>query len=157
MKNIILNTDSYKASHYLQYPPKTTHVSSYIEARGGKFEEQLFFGLQMFLQEYLSKPISKDDIAEAKEIWQMHGLSFNEAGWLHILNKHEGYLPLEIQAVAEGTLLPIKNALVQVVNTDPECFWLTSYVETSLLRAVWYPTTVATLSYQCKKLIKKYS
>ena len=53
MRNIILNADSYKASHYLQYPPSTTEVSSYIEARGGEFPEAVFFGLQMFIKEYL--------------------------------------------------------------------------------------------------------
>jgi len=45
---------------------------------------------------------------------------------------------------------------VTVVNTDPRFYWLTSYLETSLLRAVWYPTTVATLSFECKKVIKRY-
>ena len=49
--NIILNTDSYKASHWLQYPPNTTSVLSYIEARGGEYPEAVFFGLQMFPQE----------------------------------------------------------------------------------------------------------
>jgi nicotinamide phosphoribosyltransferase len=52
-KNFILNTDSYKASHFLQYPPGTTHVSSYIETRGGDYEEAIFFGLQMFIKENL--------------------------------------------------------------------------------------------------------
>jgi nicotinamide phosphoribosyltransferase len=153
---IILNTDSYKASHHLQYPPTTSYVSSYIEARGGDFPHHLFFGLQMFLQEYLSKQITLAEINQAKEVFTMHGLPFNENGWLHILNKHNGYLPLEIQAVEEGTILPIRNVLLQVVNTDPECFWLTSYIETSLLRAIWYPTTVATISYHAKKIITKY-
>lgn len=41
------------------------------------------------------------------------------------------------------------------MNTDPEFFWLTSYVETTLLRAIWYPTTVASLSYYCKQIIKQ--
>ena len=53
MRNIILNTDSYKASHYLQFPPGTEEVWSYIESRGGKWDKHLFFGLQMFLKEYL--------------------------------------------------------------------------------------------------------
>ena len=48
--NLILNTDSYKTSHYLQYPPQTEYVSSYIESRGGDYPDTLFFGLQMFLK-----------------------------------------------------------------------------------------------------------
>ena len=155
-KNFILNTDSYKASHFLQYPPGTTHVSSYIETRGGDYEKAIFFGLQMFIKEYLEKPITYDDISEARAVMGAHGVPFNEEGWRYIVQNHNGYLPIEIQAVPEGTPVAMQNALVQVVNTDPECAWLTSYVETALLRAVWYPTTVATVSHSCKQTIARY-
>ena len=151
--NILLMTDSYKASHFLQYPRMTEHVSSYIESRGGKWSNTVFFGLQMFLKEYLSKPITLEMIDEADAFWQAHGEPFNRAGWMHILNKHGGWLPLQIQAVDEGTVLPTHNVLVQVMNTDPEVPWLTSFMETSLLRAIWYPTTVATNSFACKESI----
>ncbi len=153
MKNLLLMTDSYKASHYLQYPDRTEYVSSYIESRGGLYPHTVFFGLQMFLKEYLTKPITQEMIDEATEFWGGHGEPFNKAGWQHILEKHNGYLPLKIEAVPEGTVLPISNVLVQVVNTDPACFWLPSFMETALLRAVWYPTTVATNSHNCKYLI----
>jgi len=153
LRNLILNADSYKASHFLQYPPKTTRVSSYIESRGGKWDRAVFFGLQMALIEYLSKPITKADIDEADEFWTEHGLPFHHSGWEHILNKHKGFLPLKIEAVEEGSVVPGHNVLLQVENTDPECYWLTSYVETILMRAVWYPTTVCTNSFFCKKEI----
>ena len=155
-KNFILNTDSYKASHFLQYPPGTTHVSSYIETRGGDYEKAIFFGLQMFIKEYLEQPVTYDDISEAKQVLEAHGVPFNEEGWKYIVQNHNGHLPIEIQAVPEGTPVAMQNALVQVVNTDPECAWLTSYVETALLRSVWYPTTVATVSYSCKQSIARY-
>ena len=154
--NIILNADSYKASHYLQYPEGTTQVSSYIEARGGKFKDAVFFGLQMFIKEYLTKPITQEYVDEAKIIMEAHGVPFNEDGWNYIVEKYDGYLPIEIQAIPEGTVIPVQNAMVQVINTDPKCAWLTSYVETALLRAVWYPTTVATVSYNCRKAIMQY-
>ncbi len=152
-KNILLKTDSYKASHWLQYRPGTEYISSYIESRGGKWDETVFFGLQIFLKEYLTTPITQEMIDEAAEFWSAHGEPFNKDGWEYILKKHGGMLPVRIQAVPEGTVVPTSNVLVQVVNTDPKCFWLTSFLETALLRAVWYPTTVATNSYQCKKLI----
>lgn len=152
--NIILNTDSYKASHFLQYPEGTTHVFSYIESRGGEYDSTVFFGLQAFVAEYLMKPIKYGDIAEAAEIFQLHGLPFNRAGWEHILYECNGYLPIRIKAVREGTLVPVKNVLVTVENTDPAVPWVTSYIETALLRAVWYPTTVATISRSIKSVIK---
>ena len=56
--NIILNVDSYKVSMPRQYPPGTTGVYSYIESRGGRYDKTVFFGLQMFIKEYLTHPIT---------------------------------------------------------------------------------------------------
>ncbi len=156
MQNLILNTDSYKTSHFLQYPQGAEYVSSYIESRGGKFPSTLFFGLQMFIKQYLTHAITMGDIDEAEAICCAHGVPFNRAGWTYILETHQGFLPIKIEAVAEGTEVPTGNVLVQVINTDPACPWLTSYIETALLRAVWYPTTVATVSKACHKIISRY-
>lgn len=153
-ENLLLNTDSYKTSHWLQYPPQTEYLSSYIEPRGGIFTETVFFGLQAFLKEYLTTPITQQDIDEAAIMLAAHGVPFYKAGWQYILDQHQGYLPVAIEAVPEGTVVPNKNAVVQIINTDPQCYWLVSYLETALLRAVWYPSTVASLSYACKKIIR---
>lgn len=154
--NLILNTDSYKASHFLQYPPGTEFVSSYIESRGGRYAQTLFFGLQAFLKQYLTSPISRSDIDEAEQLLNLHGLPFNREGWDYILKRYGGYLPLSIEAVPEGSLIPTGNVMMQVVNTDPAVPWLTSYLETALLRAIWYPTTVATFSFRVRRLINAY-
>ncbi|CAB4162527.1 PncB Nicotinic acid phosphoribosyltransferase [uncultured Caudovirales phage] len=155
-KNIILNSDSYKYSQWNQYPEGTEIVYSYIESRGGKWDSTVFFGLQMFLKEYLAKPVTMEDIDEAEAIILAHGEPFNRAGWEYIVREHGGKLPVEIRAVPEGTIVPNRNVLVTIENTDPECYWLTSFLETALLRAVWYPTTVATNSYESKKIIRRY-
>lgn len=164
-RNLILSTDSYKASHYLQYPPGTERVSSYITPRYNAFrsddtrvetEGVVNFGLQMFIDEYLLAPITAEDIAEAKEVFALHGEPFNEAGWNHILKAHKGYMPVEIQAEPEGSVIQIGQPQVQIMNHDPLVPWLTSYLETSMLRSIWYPSTVATVSREIKRLIVKY-
>ena len=151
--NITLNTDSYKLSHWPQYPEGTQKVFSYIESRGGRYDETVVFGLQMFLKEYLSKPVTKEMVAEGKAFADAHGEPFNLDGWMRLIEKHDGYLPIEIKSVPEGTVLPVSNIMASVVNTDDEFFWITSYIETALLRAIWYPTTVATNSREIKKVI----
>ena len=155
-RSIILNTDSYKTSMWCQYPAGTTGVYSYIESRGGRYDRTVFFGLQAFIKEYLLSPITQADIDIADEILTAHGEPFNRAGWQYILDKHNGYLPVVIRAVPEGTVVPTRNVLATIENTDPECFWLTTWLETALLRAIWYPTTVATQSRAIKELILDY-
>jgi nicotinamide phosphoribosyltransferase len=155
LTNLILNTDSYKFSHFLQYPPGTRGISAYIETRGHPDQaDVLFFGLQMFLKETLGKPVTRTDVDEAEAIVRAHGLPFNRAGWMRIVEHFGGYLPLEIQALPEGTLLRRGVPMVQVVNTDPDSFWLTSYIETALLRAVWYPSSVAGYARKIKQIIR---
>ena len=156
--NTILNTDSYKISQFRQYPPNTTQISSYIESRGGDFDEVVFYGLQMFLKQYLSKPITQEMIDEADMFAQAHfgGPMLNKEGWQYILDTHDGYLPIRVKAIPEGTVIKTQNVMVNVENTDPKCYWLTSYIETKLLRSIWYPLTVATKSREVKKVIKSY-
>ena len=57
--NVILLTDSYKLTHYKQYPPGATHVYSYFESRGGEWDDVCFFGLQYFIKRYLTGPVSR--------------------------------------------------------------------------------------------------
>jgi nicotinamide phosphoribosyltransferase len=160
--NIIKHSDSYKWSHYLQYPEGTKYVSSYIEARKTnpkeiRTDKVVFFGLQAFIKKYLMDgTFLPRDIELAKKVAGLHGVPFNEAGWRHIFAEHEGRLPLLIESIPEGSVVDIGTPLVQVRNTDPQVPWLTSYLETAMLRAIWYPTTVATLSYSIKKMMKRY-
>ena len=155
-KSIILNTDSYKVSMFKQYPVGTTGVYSYIESRGGRYDRTVFFGLQAFIKEYLLEPITQADIDIADEILTAHGEPFNREGWEYILSAHGGFLPVVIRAVPEGTVVPVKNVLATIENTDPKAFWLTTWLETALLRAIWYPTTVATQSKMIKNIITDY-
>jgi nicotinamide phosphoribosyltransferase len=151
--NPILAVDSYKFSHFNLLPPGTTHVNSYIEARGGELSHTLFFGLQAFLKTFMMQRITLAHVDEAEQLMLAHGLPFNRAGFMQIVYKHDGVWPVVIEAVPEGTVMPTQNVLMQIRNTDPELPWVTSFLETALLRAVWYPTTVASVSWQCKQLI----
>lgn len=153
-KNLILNTDSYKFSHFLQYPADVEYVSSYIESRGGKFDRTVFFGLQYIIKEYLTTPITLEDVLEAEEFARLHGEPFHKDGWIYVITKHGGYLPIEIWAAPEGTVIGTNNVLVTIRNTDPAFFWLPQYIEDLLVR-LWYPITVATYAWHSREIIRK--
>jgi nicotinamide phosphoribosyltransferase len=140
--NIILDADSYKNSHFAMYPEGTNAMSSYVQARK-KNEQIVPFGLQGWIKENLLKPITKQDIDEAETILVSHGLSFNRAMWEKVLTVYGGYLPVTIFAVPEGKVVDSSNPLVTVECYDADCFSIASFIETSMQRAIWYPTTIA--------------
>lgn len=191
MTNPLFAVDSYKLSHFKQYPPGAQVVSSYIEARGSGFTdndllaalavmrrvmpaavveervrdamkaydaqtsvtESVFFGLQAYLKEFLSVRITVAMVLEAEKFYAAHGTPFNTPGYMRIAQKHGGYWPIAISALNEGFVGPLRIAQVQAHNTDEELPWVTSLLETSMLRAVWYPSTVATISREAKRAI----
>ncbi|MBW8685958.1 nicotinate phosphoribosyltransferase [Chitinophaga rhizophila] len=158
-ENLILLADAYKYSHHKLYIPGTEYIYSYFESRGGKFQDTVFYGLQYFLMEYLQGTvITKEKLDEAETtLLEVFGRNdvFDRSRFEYIIEKHGGRLPVRIKAIPEGTVTGVKNVLMTIENTDPNCYWLTNFLET-LLMQIWYPCTVATLSREIKKTVKKY-
>lgn len=161
--NTILLCDAYKYTHWLQYPKNTTKIFAYVESRGSKLTipYNVFFGLQGFIKDYLQgKVIEEWMIDEARELLaEVFGTHeyFNEAAFRLLITRHNGRLPLRIRAVREGKKVKLRNVLVTIENTDPDFAWMVQWVETMLLRAIWYATGVATISAAVKDLEKKYA
>jgi nicotinamide phosphoribosyltransferase len=158
-ENILLLADAYKYSHHKLYYPGTTKIYSYLESRGGQFNDTVFFGLQYFLKHYLEGIViitPKIDSAE-QFLQQVFGRNdvFDRSRFDYIVEKHGGRLPVQIKAVPEGTVVPVNNVMVTIENTDPACFWLPNFLET-LLMQVWYPCTVATVSRAIRKIAEEY-
>src|SRR4029079_18972344 len=154
-RNVLLSTDVYKIGHMEQYAPGTSRVYSYLCARSNReFDECLFFGLQYYLRQYFSQPVTRDDANEFLQIRsQILGTPRNtEIGKKLYALADLGYWPLKIKAIAEGTVLPTKNALLSIESTHPDFYWTVGFIE-SLLLKVWYPTVVATNSYSYWKTI----
>jgi nicotinamide phosphoribosyltransferase len=154
--NVIMLSDSYKYSHWKQYPANMVSMFDYAEARSDKvYPKTVFFGLQYYIDKYLMNPITAENIDEANDYASRHGIPFNKEDWEYILNEHKGYLPVRIRAVREGMLIPTKNVLFTVESTDKKVPWVAGFLETLLMK-VWYTSNVATRSYYVRKEIEKY-
>lgn len=157
MTNLIQLTDSYKLSHFNQYPEGTEKVHSYMEARAASpYPATLFFGLQYYLKQYLSQGVHSIDVKEAEELAEFHGVPFNRKGWDEMFDGLDNCfvpLPIQIKAVEENKLYPTGTVLMTIENTDERFPWLTNYIETLLMK-VWYPTTVATKAYYVKQVLQ---
>lgn len=166
--NPFLLTDYYKVGHVFQYPANTTLVYSNLTPRKSRFEEideMVFFGLQYFIKEYLVKYFNENFFAQPKEkvlaaykrrIATSLGADLPTYG--HIERLHDlGYLPFEIKALPEGSRVPMRVPCLTIVNTIPEFYWLTNFMETILSAVIWQPCTSATIAYQYRKILDKYA
>jgi nicotinamide phosphoribosyltransferase len=159
-ENILLLTDFYKHTHWCQTPRNTNRVYSYSESRGG-VDWLEWFGLQPQVKRHLvGKVITREKIDEAAEIVaEMSGYKeyFNRAGFEYILNKYDGRLPVRIRALPEGIIVPPHVAVSTIENTDDNCPFMSNFLESVLLQPQWYGSSVATVSRNVKKIIKKWA
>lgn len=147
--NSFLDSDSYKSSHWMFYPKNMTYMFSYMESRlGSKYQNLLFGGLQIIVNKYLSKPPTLVMFEEFESFMSKHGPTANYSQMKEIVEI--GYWPIELRAVAEGSLVPISNCIMTVASTNEKYAWVANYLE-AMLHRVWGPTTVATVSFHARK------
>ena len=176
--NPFLATDGYKTGHAQMYPQGTSLVYSNWTPRHGKHSNVenskgvVVFGIQMVLKQihemfdknfFMSKqlkryPNDKEDIKacvcqEIKEEYSLYlGTDFDvshiEALW------DLGHLPIKVKALPEGSFCPYGVPCLTVVNTLPEFFWLTNFLETLISNMLWLPMTSATTALEYKKILK---
>jgi len=165
--NPLLLTDGYKLGHKDQYPTGTTKVYSNWTPRKSRIDhidKVVFFGLQYFIKKYLIEQFNteffnqpKAQVVSEYKKYVDHYLGINY-DISHIEALHDiGYLPIEIKALPEGTEVPIRVPMFTVVNTLPEFFWVTNYLETLLSNVIWQPCTSATIAKQYKTILTKYA
>lgn len=158
--NLVLKIDSYKANHWNAYNKNVVGMFSYIEARTGGKDIVIPFGRQAELQKLLAKPITKADVDEAENFinTMVSPGTFNRWAWDYILEKYNGYIPLLIRGVPEGTPVPSGNITLSIMCVDDvvaaNISWLASYFETALLRIEWYGSTIASNDYKARKILE---
>jgi nicotinamide phosphoribosyltransferase len=166
-------TDFYKTGHFRQYPPGTTLVYSNFTCRSDKLAEVLpdfdhkvvFFGLQGLAQwllidawndEFFRKP--KAEVVGAYQRRMDLSLGVGAVDVSHVAALHDlGYLPLRIKALPEGSRVPMRIPLLTVVNTHPDFYWVTNYIETQLSAELWKAVTSATIAYEYRRLFARYA
>lgn len=160
--------DFYKISHRAQYPEGTETVYSTWIARSSRIkgvDRVVAFGFQGFIQRYLVEYFQREffdrDLSEVvseykRVIRNSLGVPDPDASHLEAL-WHLGYLPIEIKAIPEGMLVPLRVPMVTIVNTNPKFFWLTNYLETLFSTESWMPSTSATMALAYRRLFERYA
>ena len=171
--NPLTAIDFYKADHRRQYPSGTEYVYSNFTPRSSRlapvldgFDDRVvFIGLQGYVKRVLIESWSRHFFQKSKSMVieryksrMDNALGVDAVPVDHLSALHDlGYLPIRIKALPEGSRVNIKVPMFTVVNTLPEFYWLTNYIETSISAEVWKPCTTATIAYEYKRLLTDYA
>ena len=168
--NAMLLTDGYKLDHRRQYPKGTEYVYSNWTPRSNDYFPQakdgvVVFGIQYFIKKYLIEYFNKeffdvDENVAAKKFKRRIDtfLGENEVGTEHIRALHKlGYLPIKIKALPEGSICPIRVPMLTIVNTHPDFFWITNFLETLMSCELWLPMTSATTARVYRKELERHA
>lgn len=164
--NPMLLIDFYKAVHSDMLPKNITKSVSYFTPRMSRvnmWDKVVFFGLQGFVRKYLceyfieeffNKPVD-EVVGEYNRV--LHATlgdcySDQKIRDLH----HLGYLPIEIGALPEGSLVPMHVPMFYITNTHPHFAWLPQALESLISAEMWHPMIAATVGYTYRKIVDKY-
>lgn len=175
--NPLNQIDFYKSGHLYQYPEGTEYVYSNFTPRSDKYAREqgkvakdfdgkiVFVGLQGFIkwflidiwnQEFFLKP--KEEVVSEYRRRMDTALGEGAVGTEHIEALHDlGYLPIRIKALPEGSRVPMKVPVLSIINTKPEFYWLTNYLETVLSAELWKTSTNATIAYEFRRILERYA
>ena len=169
MRNInpLLLTDGYKTGHHVQYPEGTTLVYSNFTPRSLKHapkhcKEIVSFGQQMVMK-IIHESFEKDFFHEPKEhvcgemkkelsmyLNTDYDVSHFEALW------DLQYLPIKVKSIEEGSVIGEKIPVLTIVNTHPDFYWVTNYLETIISNLLWKPMTSATIAHNYRKVLTSW-
>lgn len=167
--NPLTAIDFYKADHRSQYPKGTTEVYSNFTPRSTRLAKVLpdydnkivVFGLQYFIKHFLQESwneyffkLPKEDVVNTYKRRIENALGVGAITFEHIEALHDlGYLPIRIKALPEGVRVPVSVPVLTIVNTHPDFFWLTNYIESVISCYLWKPITSATIAFEYKRLL----
>jgi nicotinic acid phosphoribosyltransferase len=159
---VTVMTDSYKATHFLQYP-KATKMVAYGEFRTGYNNDKtdtrlVFYGIRYIIENYISKRWTVQDVENADIFYRTHlapsygPFVYPKDLFMKFVTENDGYFPVTVEALPEGTCAHSRVPVYQI-SADGEYAPLCTFLET-LLTMIWYPTTVATLSRRARDVIE---
>lgn len=154
--SLICRMDSYKFAHPFAYRKGIQAMSSYGTARVKSHQTIIPFGMQLLVKRYLTQQITLAHIDAAEKFAEAHfgRKLFARAQWEKVVSEHNGYLPITIRAIPEGTRVRGGHPIYTVTAFGEDFFWMSSAFETLIQRGIWYPTTIATLDYETKQMMK---
>ncbi len=125
-------------------------------------DRMVFFGLSDYIRTHLTKPITTEQVDAAEKFMSSAhafggALNFDRMIWDRVISEYDGYLPIKIEALPEGSTFYPNEIPVQVTSLDKGFGEIAALVEAHLLGMVSVASTRATMERHLLERMKEYA
>lgn len=127
-----------------------------------KDSRMILWGVSLFIEQYLSKPITAEDLIEAQQFMEKShafggAMAFDYNIWARVIKEYGGYLPVRIDALPEGSVFFPNEPVLTVTSLDEGFGEIAGTLESRLLGMVSIGSACATLCRHWLKHFQKQS
>lgn len=165
MNNIsfMLMADTYKNTNPDAMPEGLTKLTSYITPRKSMFkniDKVVFFGLQGFIREFLIDLVNdtffnrdREEVLNEYKTYLDTQIGSHSYDIQRIADLYDlGYLPIEMKALPEGSLVSMGVPCIELTNTHPDFAWVVQWIECVCQSETFGTCNWATMAHEYRKL-----
>lgn len=165
--SFMLMADTYKNTNPDAMPEGLTKLTSYITPRKSMFKnlnKVVFFGLQGFIKEFLIDLVNntffnrdKEEVLAEYKVYLDTQIGDQSYDLGRIEKLHDlGYLPIEIKALPEGSLVTMGVPCIELKNTHPDFAWVVQWIECIAQSELFGTCNWATMAHEYRELANEF-
>lgn len=148
-KNPLMLTDTYNLGHEFLKSNTDWEVSHMYN----RANSMILYGLAEIAINVLTQKITEKDMVEAKYYSEKVGVIFPETLISRVINDFNGYAPIKIESLPEGTYCPTGTPFAQIRNTVKGFGELVTWWE-AMLTMSYFPCSCATEAFNIYNYLK---
>ena len=165
--SFMLMADTYKNTNPDAMPEGLEYLTSYITPRKSMFkniEKVVLWGLQGFIKNFLIEGINetffnrnKEEVIQEYKNYLDTQIGSQSYDINRIIDLYDlGYLPVTINALPEGSEVPMGVPCIELTNTHPKFAWVVQWLECIIQSELFGTCNWATVGLQYRRLADEF-
>lgn len=147
----LLKTDSYNLAHQFMNENNDFGIAHMYNRKGNGM---VLYGFNERALNLLTRQITKDDVHDAVRVAKSMNLEFPEDLFLSVVKDFNGFYPIKIEALPDGSWSPRGTPFAQIRNTVQGFEQIVSWIEAYLMRA-FFPSGCATHALMIRRYLEQ--
>jgi len=148
--NPLVLTDCYNLSHFFLKKNQDYEISHIYN----RSKPMILYGFNEIVIKLLNQKIQESMVMEAEDCARKMGMPFPTEMWMNLVDKLHGWIPLQVEALPDGTWVPQGTPFAQITNTDEDFGELVTWWEGVLLHS-YFPSACATRALEMRRYLEE--